>query len=349
LVDFRKELKMMQLNDFIQIALENEARRFHVVSGTVPVMQTAKGIVRYEVDRVLPPQLYQIVDQFITPQDKKTLLESSEVLVQHNFNSLYSVRVHIYKQRGTLAISCKIMDNKIWSLQEVDFPEVLQEFFFKKMAGLVLIGGPSDSGRTTTLNAVVDNLAKTNSLHIVMMDSLIEGVFPSYDKSLISRRVYGREIPDMKSYCYSLLKEDFDVLTLGELDSVEKLETAIRLASRGILVIGTYLCVDSLNGLKNLINGYDFSSGVRSLIPECLVGMYHQSFFRDIGGNDHFVHEALTNNSVVQKHLRDNNFYALDNYMKSTSHKDCMPYKQSFEKLVANQKLDAEDIPMQYR
>jgi Tfp pilus assembly pilus retraction ATPase PilT len=339
----------MDFKQFVSTSVESNARFIHIVSGTVPVMQFRDRVQKFEVERLTPPMVYQIVDSFITDESKQKLLQDSEVFFRYQYDNEVSLRVHVYKQRGTLALSAKLIQDKLFSLKELSFPDVIRDSFLRKKSGLILFGGPSDSGKTTLLNAFIDYVATQHSWHIITMDDVQEISFSNYENSLISRRVYGAEVPDLETYMESLLKEDFNAISLGALDSAERFCAAVNLASRGGLVFGTMLSNDVEAIFKKLFSSSYFTESVKNAFADNLIGIYHQKFFSNFRGEYFPVNEAITNNSVVKKHLRESNLYALLNYMKSTTHEDCFSYRQSFEELVKLTKIDEDEVPRKYK
>ncbi|MBW7874374.1 MAG: Flp pilus assembly complex ATPase component TadA [Candidatus Cloacimonetes bacterium] len=337
------------IDEFLRDAIDANCRWLHIISGTTPVMQDRKGVKRFDCERLLSNEVYQIVDSFVDESSKRKVLEGQDVIVGYPFSPRYSARLSVYRQRGTLGVSGKLIETKVFELKELGFLEPLIDSWLNKRSGLYLICGTPDSGRSTTQNAILQHLGSNHSWSMVQLDDVLEGEFPLFERSLLSRRTYDRDIVDFSLAVQSLMKADVNVVALGDINSLQRLEAAVRLASRGILVFGTFLSLDIENTIHKITQMLSQSRELRGLLVSCLNGIYHQSFFTSSIGEPHLVKEALTMHPQPRKHLRDGNLASVLAFHKAGSKKDCIPYSRAFESLVTAGKLEASDVPLRYK
>jgi len=340
---------MQSLQELVSNTREHKGQWLHVVSGTVPVCKSGSKIQRLGELRLMSAQVYQIVDSFINQGQKKKILQGEEVVTTVNVAENFQMRIHIYRQRGTLAFSGKLIPSKFATLMDLNFPEKLQRSFLKANRGLILIAGSRDSGRTRTLKALLDAYAKQSSVHIVSLEDSIEGSFPRYENSLISRRIYGFDVKDFESLEESLIKGDLNVLSVGEINNMDRLRLALNLSSRGILVIGTILGVDVEGVLMNLLNCFGGGLQFRMSVAEVLKGVYHRRTIQNLAGERYEIDESFVNYSPTRKHIRENHIQSVVSFMKTGGRSDCWDYSRSYQSLVDNGGLTVDEVPQKYR
>jgi twitching motility protein PilT len=338
----------MDFNSLAKMTIEAGANRFHVVSGTVPVLHFPHRTERLSLPKMNPPEVYSVVSDILDEAGKKRLFDRSEILLRRDYSAEISFRIHIFKQRGTLGFSAKKILNRIMEPEEVPvFPAVL-ELLKSRRGGLLLVSGLSDSGRSSTENSLLHFFASQGSRHIVQLADCLEGNFPVYDHSFISRRIYGADLPGKAEDVVAIGLEDFDVISLGELDKPDRLETALLFAADGVFVIGTMLAPDIETAIKKIQSNIHNKPDLRTRFSESLIGIINQRFVLPVNKSPVFVSETLCSNAVVRKHLLENNHYALQNYLKTTNRDDCVSYEKAFKSLVANGVLSEEDLSQRF-
>ncbi len=218
-----------------------------------------------------------------------------------------------------------------------------------RRSGLFLVAGPSNSGRTTTINALMHYMAKTQSRNIVSFETTCEGQFENYPTSLISRRLYGIDILDLNSFLEAVCKEDTDVLVLNEIDQPELMDAAIQMSNRGLLVIGQLNATDIENCLQRIFLTTIDSPEKRALLSNSLLGILHQHFFTNKIKERVFLQETLGVYQPIRKAIREGMIAPIQAFMKSSGKKDCVAYQRGFENLVATYKIEPDEIPAKYR
>ncbi len=339
----------MHIKDLIPPALEKGATWIHLSARTVPVFQTKSGLERWDHPPLEPQRVYEVMESFINPRDKERLFSNREVVTAHKIDEKISVRAHVYMQRTTLAMSLKIIETGIKSLKDLEFPQDVWENLSHKPSGLFLVAGSRDSGRTALVKAILDELARSRSLHILSLEEAFEGQLGPYPKTLISRRLVSQDLADLQTSMGGLLKEDLNVVSLGEIQGLEKLEAAITLASRGLFVVATLLASDLENVLMKVLHCYSAPQTSIDLLARNLLGVYHQTAFQTSEGSMVYAKEYFRNYPATRKHLRSRHIPSILNFMQTAGKIDCLTYAKSFEALVRQGKLTSEQVPARYR
>ncbi len=338
------------IDEFLKATIDADCRYFHIISGTVPVMQDRRHVKPMDYDRVMSREVYQVMDSFIEEGDKNRVLAGQDLLVGYPFSPRYSARIHLYRQRGTLALSGKLVETGIPDADALRIPDAVMQDWLSHRSGLILLAGTSDSGRTTTLNCMLKSIGESHSCNMVQFDDVLEGEFPEFESSLLSRRIYEKDVRDFDEAMRILKQSDTDVVSLGEINSISRLEAAIQLAARGQLVFGMLESADIENTLGKIFvmlgRGHQ---ELRGLMASSLIGIYHQKFFLNLAGEPLFMRECMGVQSQIRRHLREGTLAPIIAWQKNSGRRDCIPYSRSFEELVADKKIEEGEVPPRYR
>lgn len=340
----------MKILEYYRLAIQNNARRFYLTSGTKPYLQSESGLLPMNEKALVPSEVYSIMDEFLEPDLKDQLLEGSDVQAHIRIDEKFSLRIVIFRQRGSLAMSVKIVESGIRSIEDCSLPAKCYESLLKRPSGLLLIGGGKDSGKSTTARALVDALARKQSLHVVCYEKIIESEFPQYPSSLISRRLLGVDVPELQDCAKMITREDVDVFYLEEMDNSESFQLALELASRGVLVLATTTASGVQNLFERVFHGYSNHQFSFDILARYLIGVTHQTRVYSAFHERNFViFECFKNYPSMKRHLRDGQIFPLVNFMKQAGKPDCLTYHRGYEDLVANDVLRWDEVPDEYR
>jgi twitching motility protein PilT len=339
----------LHIKDLVQPALQKGAIWIHLSARTVPIFQTRSQMERWDSPPLEPQQVYEVMESFINPRDKERLFSNREVLVSHTIDENISLRIHVFMQRSTLAMSIKIIETGIKSLKDLEFPQDMWEVLSKKPSGLFIVAGSRDSGKTAIVKAILDELARTRSLHILSLEEAFEGELGPYSETLISRRLFSQDVADLRTSLQGVLKEDLNAVSLGELHGLDKLESAITLASRGLFVLGTMLASDVENTLMKMLHCFNAPQELVELLAQNLLGVYHQTPVQNSEGARVYAREYFRNYPVTRKHLRLRHVPSILSFMQTAGKIDCLTYARNFEVLVRQEKLTSRQVPEKYR
>ncbi|PCJ19297.1 MAG: hypothetical protein COB02_07875 [Candidatus Cloacimonadota bacterium] len=329
-------------------AIELNSNRVHVVSGTIPVCQKYKEIIKISDERTLPPQVYQLIDGVLNEKQKKRFLKDSELLTTIEIDDTYIARIHIYKQRSTLAISAKILKKKVSSLEEIGFDLSLLEKLLKQSSGLIIISGASDSGKSSTCAAFIHHYLSQGSLHALRLSETIEKEFIEYPSSIVTQRLQDIDYIQGSSILDSILMSDTDVLDMGEIKTAQDLRLACELSAKGLLVIASMIAGDIENVLFKSLYCFENFEYFRKMISENMLAIIHQSYFKNKSKESFFIYEMFRNYPSVQKHIKLANITAIMSFLEGGGKADCILYKKAFETLVSENKIHEEEVPRAY-
>lgn len=224
---------MCNLRELLKIAIKNRASDLHLSVGISPTIR---------VDGILKKLNYKDLSSDDTEKYAKIILEDQYDIYENQgeFDTVYSIndigrfRVNIFKQRGNTSLAIRVIPFEIMSLEELNCPSIVKELCYKK-SGLVIVTGPTGSGKSTTLSAMINEINKNSASHIITLEDPIEFLH-KHNKSIVNQREIGKDSLSYSKALKSILREDPDVILIGEMRDLETISLAITAAETGHLV-----------------------------------------------------------------------------------------------------------------
>lgn len=230
----------MHINDLLMLAVQEKASDLHITVGIAPVFRLhGKLMILDDVssNKLTPVDTETLAKEIMTEQQYQYFSESGDLDFPYALPEGYRFRVNVFKQQGHVALAIRVINNKILSFQQLGLPPVLAQLADLNK-GLVLVTGPAGSGKSTTLAAMIDYINTKQQKHIITLEDPIEYVH-SHKQSIINQREMGRDTKSFAQALRAAMREDPDVILVGEMRDLETISTAITAAETGHLVLGT--------------------------------------------------------------------------------------------------------------
>jgi twitching motility protein PilT len=243
----------MELNEILQIALRGGASDIHLKAGLPPMFRVDGSLVPLKDGRRLPPEevarmAFGIMNEF----QKEKFKSTNEVDLAYGVPGLGRFRVNVFQQRGTIGAVLRVIPFKILSVKDLLLPPVLEKISLEER-GLILVTGTTGSGKSTTLAAMIDHINATETNHIMTVEDPIE--FLIRDKrSIVNQREVGVDTVSFSQALKSALRQDPDVILVGEMRDLETIETALTAAETGHLVLSTLHTLDATETINRIIS-----------------------------------------------------------------------------------------------
>ncbi len=228
---------MPRLLDLLQSAVIEGASDLHLTVGQPPVLRLHGDLVRMDLPRLTPVDTSEMFDEVVPDWQRDNFNELGEVDFSLSFPGIGRFRVNAFRQRGTIGIACRLIPPAIPSIDSLGLPPVVEELTNRRQ-GLILVTGPTGSGKSTTLAALIDKINRERAEHILTIEDPIEFLH-RHQRSIVNQREVGA---DTKSYANGLraaLREDPDVILIGEMRDLETTQAAVSAAETGHLVLAT--------------------------------------------------------------------------------------------------------------
>ncbi len=253
------------------------------------------------------------------------------------------LRANIYHQRNNLAAVYRILNSTIPTFEELNLPDVVKKFA-DEPRGLVLVTGPTGSGKTTTMASMVSYINKTMDKHVITIEDPIEYVY-YHERSMIHQREIGKDVKDFASALHSALREDPDVILVGEMRDYETIQAAITAAETGHLVLSTLHTTNAAQTVERVIESYPphTHNQVRAQLASVLKGVITQVLVpSNKGAGMEIATEVLINTDAVANQIRENKLHQILSTIQSGSQVGMHTLDSDLKRLVREWKVDPE-------
>lgn len=242
---------MFSLKELLEITIKEKASDLHITVGIPPVVRRNGKLTHINTDELHPEQTIGYAKE-ILGESYGEFEKNGEFDTSYSVGGLGRFRVNAYKQRGSVALAIRVVGLKIPTLNDLGHPAVLKELT-SKQRGLVLVTGPTGSGKTTTLAAMIDEINSNKSQHIITLEDPIEYLH-KHNKSVVNQREVGKDTKSYANALRAILREDPDVILVGEMRDLETISIAITAAETGHLVLSTLHTIGAAKTIDRIID-----------------------------------------------------------------------------------------------
>ena len=297
----------MNLPDLLKATLELGGSDLHLSMGSPPQVRVDGHLRRLELPELAPDVIKALTYSVLTDVQKKKFEETWELDLAFGLRGVGRFRCNVFNQKGSVGAVFRLIPEKIRPLEELGLPPVLAELA-DRPRGLVLVTGPTGSGKSTTLAAIIDLINRTHARHIVTIEDPVEFVHQN-KKSVISHREVGVDSDDFSSALRAALREDADVILVGEMRDLETISLAVEAASMGVLVFGTLHTNGAAKTVDRIIDTFprDRQDQARAALADSLAAVVSQILVRRKDGGRLGVHEILIRTSGLSGAIREGN------------------------------------------
>ena len=325
-------------------AAKRRASDIHFSIGNPPILRVDNKLVELAEEEIITKSfLEKFASSILNSDHKKILDEKRETRLVHVFQDKIRLRVNIYYQKNSLALSIKLIPIQVPELASLRLPKSITSLV-NETRGLIVVCGPYGSGKTTTVAAMIEEINKTRSENIIIIEKPIEYIFTNKE-SIIDQREVGRDVNsfvDAIKYCQ---QEDVDVVVIGENYEIESIPLAIDLVNAGRLVFYIMNTVSAIQTIeKLLINFKDTDEKTASrLVAQTLKAVISQRLLPQIGGGKALALEILTVPLSVQSIISDGKIKQLENILQTSKNEGMISLAQSLAGLVKQNLVSEED------
>lgn len=299
------EVDDCHIDDILRVAIERKASDIHLTAG-LPPMCRIDGEIAPLPFKVLTPQNTQRLVYETLNNDQITKYETSHELdFGYSVRGLSRFRFNVYMQRGSVAGALRIIPTKIPSFEELGLPRVLREIS-KRTSGMILVTGPTGSGKSTSIATMIDDINENRRAHILTIEDPIEYLH-RHKKCMVNQREMHSDTYSFHSALRAVLREDPDIILVGELRDLETIEAALTLAETGHLVFGTLHTRNAPATIDRIIDVFpsDQQEQIRVLLGNTLEGVISQQLLPRLGGGRIGAFEIMLGTSAIKNLIRE--------------------------------------------
>ncbi|MEB3356262.1 MAG: type IV pilus twitching motility protein PilT [Synechococcales bacterium] len=267
----------LMIEDLMEQMIEMGGSDLHLSAGIPPYFRISGKLTPIGDEPMTAEQCQRLIFSMLNNSQRKALEQNWELDCSYGVKGLARFRVNVYKDRGTYAACLRALSSKIPSFEKLGLPDVVREMA-EKPRGLILVTGPTGSGKTTTLAAIIDLINRTRAEHILTVEDPIEFVYEPI-KSLIHQRQLGEDTKSFANALKAALREDPDIILVGEMRDLETISLAISAAETGHLVLGTLHTSSAAQTVDRIIDVFpaDRQTQVRVQLSNSLVAVFSQT------------------------------------------------------------------------
>lgn len=335
----------MDIFDILINASDLGASDVHINSKCEPIARVNGKFIKISNELLSKSDTEKMANELIGIQKFNEIKELGEYDFSISIKNLYRFRVNIYKQQDSYAIAARIINSKIPDLETLGLPNVVKEFA-KKENGLVLVTGPTGSGKSTTLASILDSINKNFQKHIITLEDPIEYIY-NRKNSIISQREIGRDTKNFKSGLKSVLRQDPDVILIGEIRDEETLATALTAAETGHLVFSTLHTIGAAQTIDRIIDMFQANqqNQIRMQLSSVCEGIISQQLIPNIN-NEGMVAatEVMVSTSAIKNLIRDSKTHQISNIIQTGSKNGMQLMDQDLVNLFKRRKISKESV-----
>jgi len=308
----------LRLVEILYKAMLLNASDIHITAGYKPAVRVDGKITPLSEYPVLTPDMTQrLVYSIMSEKHRKQLEEKGQVDFSFGVRDVGRFRANVFFQRGSVAGVFRRLPSKIMNVEDLGLSKKVLELCHKSM-GLVLVTGPTGSGKTTTLAALINYINENFPHHIITTEDPIEYVF-QHKKSIVNQREIGEDVNSFADALRAALREDPDVILVGEMRDLETIEIALRAAETGHLVFGTLHTNTAISTITRIIDVFPPSQQeqIRIQLSFVLQGVISQRLIPKIGGGRVLAYELLVPNTAIRNLIRENKLQQVYSLMQS--------------------------------
>lgn len=303
---------MPNLHQLLKAMIEKGASDLHITTGSPPQLRIDGKLNPLKSPPLTAPETKQLCYSILTDSQKHRFEESNELDLSFGVKGLSRFRANIFMQRGAVAGAFRTIPFKILSFNELGLPAVV-ETFATKPRGLILVTGPTGSGKSTTLAAIIDKVNSDRHEHIITIEDPIEYLHP-HKNCIINQREVNADTKSFKIALKYILRQDPDVVLVGEMRDVETMEMALVAAETGHLVFGTLhtnSCVQTINRIIDVFPSYQ-QPQIRAQVSFVLEGVLCQNLIPKASGHGRVVAlEVMVPNPAVRNLIREDKIHQI--------------------------------------
>ena len=334
---------MFEIKQLLKAAAEKGASDLHVIEGLAPITR---------IDGVLAPldsvktvvtgeDLEKMVNALTTKEQKSLFLSSRDLDLGFGVDD-FRFRINLSYEKGNYRIAARVIPNHMPTIEEVGMPEVIYKLLSLRQ-GLILVTGPTSSGKSTTLAAMVNYLNSNYNYNIITFEDPIEFVF-SPDKSLVSQRQLGSDFLSFDAGLKHVLRQDPNVIMVGEMRDLETISAAITLAETGHLVLATLHTYSAAQTIDRIIDTFPShqQNQVKSQLSMILSAVISQRLFPKVGGGRVAAREIMIRTAAVANLIREHKIAQVRSVIETGYKEGMQTLERSIKDLVSSGALSEE-------
>jgi len=336
---------LTRIKNLMRSAVDAGASDLHIIAGHPPLLRIHTVLVAMEGEAVVAEdEAHAFVKELVTEEQHQHFIRRRDLDFSTSLPGGPRFRVNAHFQRGTPALAFRAIPARVPPLEELNLPEVVVEFA-ELQQGLVLVTGETGSGKSTTLASMVDHMNDRFKYHVITLEDPIEYMLESR-MCTVEQREVGEDVPDFQHGLRHILRQDPDVILIGEMRDLETISTALTAAETGHLVLSTLHTNDAASTVERIIDTFPAAqqNQVRSMVANTLRGVVCQRLFPRVDEAGMIpATEVLVSTPAVRNCIRENRIFEIPNIIETNRVLGMALFDESLKRLYFNGKISRQD------
>lgn len=308
----------MSIQEYLEIVIKKEASDLHLVVGSPPLIRVDGQLMPIAPATLNAEDTESLIMELVTGEQKEILLVNKELDFSFALGDIARFRVNAYFQKGYISAALRLIPSYIKTIEELNLPPICHNFA-KQRQGFILVTGPTGHGKSTTIASIINEINQTKPVHILTVEDPIEYVYPK-GKGLVSQREMHLDTHSWEVALRSALREDPDVVLVGEMRDYETIASAITIAETGHLVFATLHTNSASQSIDRIIDVFpeNQQAQVRMQLASTIGGIVSMRLVPAIGGGRLPAVEILLTSGAVQNAIREGKTHQIDNIIQTS-------------------------------
>ena len=336
-----------KLNELLLATATQSASDLHIGVGQKPSLRIDGKLLPLEKEDIVTPETAQgLILAMLSPEQKDILLAKKELDLSYSLEDKARFRVNVFFQKGFMAAALRLIPTKIHTVEELNLPPILHDFT-KISQGFVLVVGPAGHGKSTTLAALVDEINHTRTDHIVTVEDPVEYLFVQ-DRSIISQREVGPDTLGFHRALRSILRQDPDVIMVGEMRDTASIATAMTAAETGHLVFATLHTNSAAQTIDRILDSFpaEQQGQATSQLAATLVAIISQRLIPRVDGGRVPAVEIMIVNPAIRNLIRERKTYQIDLVIETSAQEGMATLNRSLASWVQKRVISLEQAEL---
>jgi len=332
-----------EIRSLLEEMVERRATDLHLTAGVPPIIRIDGQLIALERNALVPDESRTLAFSMVD-EERKARFEAEKGLdTSFGIEGVGRFRLNVYYQRGSVAAAVRYLPWQIPPMDELGVPPIMRELC-DRLSGLILVSGPTGCGKSTTIASMVDYINATKRVHVVSIEDPIEYLH-RHKQSIVNQREVGDDAASFPDAVRQVLRQDPDVIVIGEIRDLETVRTALTLAETGHLVLTTVHTSDAPQAISRIIDIFPTheQQGVRTQISLCLQGVLVQQLLPDASGvGRQLATECLIATVAVRNMIRENTLQQLRSAIEMGAREGMHTLNDALLKLVRESRITTE-------
>lgn len=337
--------KDKQLDKYFRLAIKNKASDLHLKIDQPPKLRMYGSLKNTTGEVMTEQRIEELVFEILTDVQKKFFLEHGTLDFAYEIDKIHRFRINIFRQRGAISMAARRVESKVPPFEKLHLPETLEKIADRGQ-GLVLVVGPTGSGKTTTIASMIDFINRNRSCHIVSIEDPIEYVFQD-KKAIVSQREVGIDVMDFEEALTYLMRQDPDVVFVGEMRNAKTVTAGMRAAETGHLVFATMHSANAAQSVGRLLDMFpqDERDKVRRTLSLTIKAVISQILLPSVKKEIDRVPviEIMLANPQVRKLIAESRESDLPSVIKACQHEGMIDITENLCNLIKEGYIDPRD------